>query len=159
MNLQPNKNPLLFDHLEEAHAKPEELTSPTVFVRRGSGKKRSARRAIRDARRLETATEAIADFGPDVQIHGLTKGQFSLIDLIAAVLEHIGPATLDISTWTAAATDVTIVCQWLKAQHITKSRWLVDLTFQTRPPELATLIRELFGRESGSLVRGCGSGK
>jgi len=137
--MKTHKNPI---GAKEPHAALTEIESPTVFVRK---KKPTAKRLIRDARRAETAAAAVADFSTDVTIHGLTKGQFSLIDLMNALIEHAGSVSVDISTWTAAKTDVTTVCEWLRSGRVTSSRWLVDLTFQRRTPELATLIRDLFG--------------
>lgn len=143
--MRTHQNPLFADQAD-AHADMSTLESPTVFVDRRRGK--TAKRMIRDARRMDTAAEAVADFDHETTIHGLTKGQFSLIDVLTALIKTTGPASLDISTWTAAKTDVTTVCQWLRTGGLTSSRWLVDLTFQRRTPELATLIRELFGREA-----------
>ena len=57
--------------------------------------KRERYRDIRDLRRKETATEAVAGLDLDGrEIFGLTKGQFSLIDIIEALLAISGPAAL-----------------------------------------------------------------
>jgi hypothetical protein len=109
---------------------------------------RSAKREIRDVRRAETAAAAIGKLTSDVDIYGFTKGQFSVIDIINHVLDEIGPARLDISTWTAANSDVTTVLEMVNAGRITASRWLVDLTFNRRSPQLAQRIRNVFGDDA-----------
>ena len=106
-------------------------------------------RDIRDLRRKQSATEAIAGLDLDGrEIFGLTKGQFSLIDLIEATLDTIGPAALSISTWTAANTDVSTALSLVASGRITAARWLVDLTFVRRCPQLAARIREAFGADA-----------
>lgn len=142
--MKTHQNPLFSDETQ-AHADLTTLESPTLLVdkRRPTGK-----RLLRDLRRQQTAAQAMADFGHETRIHGLTKGQFSLLDLITSTIDTIGPSHMQISTWTAAKTDVRTCCEWMKAGQILSSRWLVDLTFQRRTPELAHTIRELFGAES-----------
>ena len=106
------------------------------------------RRSIRDLRRKQTAAEAIDGLDKTTEIFGLTKGQFSLIDLLEAALEITGPAEMSVSTWTAANTDVTRVLEFIDAGRITGARWLVDLTFTRRTPQLAARIRQAFGPDA-----------
>lgn len=106
-------------------------------------------RDIRDLRRKESATEAAAGLDLDGrETFGLTKGQFSLIDLIEAVLAQTGPAALEVSTWTAANTDVSTALAMVASGRVTRARWLVDLTFVRRCPQLAARIRETFGDDA-----------
>ena len=59
-----------------------------------------SRRLIEDQRRAQSAAEAIAQLERDgTELVGLTRGQFSLSDLIEAILNKTGPASLSISTW------------------------------------------------------------
>ena len=56
--------------------------------------------------RKGSAAEAIKGLEPGgVDVYGLTAGQFSLLELIEAVLDVTGPAELALSTWTAAPSD------------------------------------------------------
>ena len=64
------------------------------------------KREIRDARKTTTAVEAIAGLDHETEIFGFTKGQFSLLNLLEAVLMVTGPAHLSLSTWTAASYEV-----------------------------------------------------
>jgi len=139
-----HENPLLLDRGCPT-ADLTDITSPTLFVRR---KRPSHRRSIRDLRRQQSAAESIAELDHTTQIVGFTKGQFSVIDLIRAALDITGRAELDISTWTAANTDVSTVCDFVGEGVVTRSRWLVDLTFQRRSPQLANRIRQTFGLDA-----------
>lgn len=131
----------------QPHADLEAVKSPTIMLRKTADSPWS-KRSLRDLRRQQTASEALAGFDRDIHIFGYTKGQFSVIDVIREALKYTGPATLDISTWTAANTDVTTVCEFIDSGHVTGSRWLVDLTFQRRSPQLAKRIRDTFGPDA-----------
>jgi len=50
-----------------------------------------SRRELRDVRRVKSAADAITGFNHEVEIFGFTKGQFSLLDLLAAVIDITGP--------------------------------------------------------------------
>lgn len=142
--MKTHSNPLLREDVSPT-ADLTEISAPTVLARKRGP---SHRRSIRDLRRKQTAAEALGGFDHATQIVGFTKGQFSVIDLIRALLAITGPAALDISTWTAANTDVSVVCDFVSAGLLTNSRWLVDLTFQRRSPQLAHRIRETFGKDA-----------
>ena len=140
--MKTSANPLLTSRGEPVFPL-EDIQSPTIRVGINTHK-----REIRDLRRKETAAAAIEGFNKEIEIYGFTKGQFSIIDIIEAVLNITGPANLTVSTWTAATTDVTSVIKFVQASMCTSSRWLVDYTFQQRSPELAKRIRDVFGPDS-----------
>lgn len=113
-----------------------------------------AKRLIQDLRRQQSAAVAVAHLERDgSELLGLTRGQFSLSDLIAAILDKTGPAALSISTWTAANSDVTKMMELLTSGQITACRWLVDLTFVRRCPALAQQIRQQFGADAIRVTR------
>ncbi|MDO8606742.1 MAG: hypothetical protein Q7R40_09420 [Phaeospirillum sp.] len=57
----------------------------------------------------ETAREALGKLELGGRVLGFTKGQFSLIDLMQAVLEQTGPADVTISTWSTGIRDAESV--------------------------------------------------
>ena len=83
-----------------------------------------------------------------IEIYGFTKGQFSVVDLLQESLRITGKAALTVSTWTAAQTDVSTVIDFVESGFCDSARWLVDLTFQRRSPELAQRIRDAFGADA-----------
>lgn len=146
--MDTHKNTLLFDEIDPV-ADVENLSSPTIFRR----SRRDVKRDIRDARRSKTAAEAIGLIEAGTEIYGFTKGQFSIIDILRHLLGQTGPAAVTISTWTAAHADVRTVIDFVSAGLITRSRWLVDLTFTRRSPELAKKIRDTFGPDAIRVCR------
>lgn len=148
MNPLPDRqNPLFADAAEP-------VADPDVIRRGHCVLVRERYRNIRDLRRKESAAEAVAGLDLDGrEIFGLTKGQFSMIDLLDAVLTRTGPAAVAISTWTAANTDVSATLDMIASGRITRARWLVDLTFVRRCPQLAGRIREAFGADAIRVTR------
>jgi len=142
--LELDGNPILAAKASDPAADLTRIESPTVHRR----PLKTARRELRDQRRIESAEEAVAGFKKGVEIFGFTKGQFSFIDLIRALLDTTGPAALTISTWTAAKYDATEVLQFIRSGKVTGTRWLVDFSFQRRSPEIANAIREHFGADA-----------
>jgi hypothetical protein len=113
-----------------------------------------SRRLIEDQRRAQSAAKAIAQLERDgTELVGLTRGQFSLTDLLTAVLAKTGPAALSISTWTAASASVQSMLDLLQTGQITRCRWLVDTTFVRRVPALVAQIRKEFGADAIRVTR------
>jgi hypothetical protein len=111
-------------------------------------------REIKDLRRHQSAAEAVADLERDgMELFGLTRGQFSLTDMIEAILAKTGPAKLSISTWTAANGDVSRMVELVQSGAIINCRWMVDLTFMRRCPQLAAEIRRQFGHDAIRVTR------
>jgi hypothetical protein len=97
--------------------------------------------------------EAVGTIDSGCEIYGLTKGQWSLIDLIEYCLEATGPAELVISTWTAANADITFANRLFKNGAITGLRFLVDFSFPSRQPAYCAALRESFGDEAVRLTK------
>ena len=108
--LERSVNPLLRTE-RSGHFDVQRLQSPTVVV----GPVSRFQRDLRELRRRQTATEAVSDLKPGVEIFGFTKGQFSLLDLLQAVLAITGPADLVLSTWTAARREIQVMDEMAKA--------------------------------------------
>jgi hypothetical protein len=145
--LAPAVNPLLV-----ASSPPvvDPLVITTPLVRR----KIPASRVIEDQRRAASAAAVVAQLERDgTELVGLTRGQFSLTELIEAVLERTGPAELGISTWTAASASVESMLRLLQTGQITGCRWLVDTTFVRRVPALVAEIRKQFGDDAIRVTR------
>lgn len=92
-----------------------------------------------------TASEAIGPLWSGCEIYGLSKGQFSLIDIIAHCLPQTGPADVTIATWTAAGADLGFAYSLLTDGAIRTVRFIVDFSFPTRQPSYCAALRERFG--------------
>lgn len=82
------------------------------------------------------------------RIMGLTRGCFSLIDLIYSILKKTGPAHVACTTWSAGIKDAHQV-EWMRDSKLMKSFTLItDHSYVTRQHSYAVTIEELFGKEN-----------
>jgi hypothetical protein len=92
-------------------------------IREAQKKRPTGKRLFKDLKRKETAAQAVAELERDgMEIFGLTRGQFSLSDMIEAILQKIGPARMSISTWTAAQVDISRMMELLRGGMLTDCR-------------------------------------
>ncbi|MCZ6654062.1 MAG: hypothetical protein O7D91_13685 [Planctomycetota bacterium] len=123
------------------------------------------RRPTKVVRKLATpfARDAIEGLAGGLDVFGFTKGQFSFVDLIDAVLDLTGPSTVTVATWTAAAADASFLGDWCRQGRIKQFRLLIDYSFLTRRggAEAVDAVIQNFGPDgrrcvkSGSRPRCC----
>lgn len=113
----------------------------TVYTR--SSVKRDVRRALA----VKEAAAAIGVIERGCEIFGLSKGQFSLVDIIRHCLAATGPADVVISTWTAAGADLGFAYELMRDGSIRTLKFVVDFSFPTRQPAYCAALRERFGDE------------
>lgn len=93
----------------------------------------------------QSAEAAIGQLEPGCRILGLTKGQFSLLDLLRACLAQTGPAHVVVSTWTTGIRDADNAKLLLDTGKILSFRLLTDRSFATRQPKYCQAIVRAFG--------------
>ena len=103
------------------------------------------RRTVQRTINAGSAAEAVGPIRSGIEIYGLSKGQFSLIELLMHCLDATGPADVTISTWTAAGADLAHTNTLLRDGRIRSCRWLVDFSFPARQPSYCAQLRDLFG--------------
>lgn len=110
-------------------------------------------RDFRHGTRGESAARCIGEVSKGCDIFGLTKGDFSMIDILRHIARQIGPCRIDIGTWTAAAADIRQAEAMLQDRNILEMRWLVDRSFPQRQAKYYASLLERFGRDSVRLAR------
>ncbi|GMV81504.1 MAG: hypothetical protein AMXMBFR7_26880 [Planctomycetota bacterium] len=114
---------------------------------------RAAGREIRRALSARNAAEALGEITRGCEIYGLSKGQFSLVDIIEHCLKATGPADVVLSTWTAAGADIDFALALLRNGSIRSMRFIVDFSFPTRQPAYCAALRERFGDDAIRLTK------
>jgi hypothetical protein len=120
---------------------------------RDSVKRKSVKREYHHAMRGESAQRAIGSIEKGSEIFGITKGDFSMIDILRHVVREIGPCHIDIGTWTAASADIQIAFDMLKDDDILSMRWLVDRSFPQRQERYYAALLQRFGQDCVRLAR------
>jgi len=127
---------------------PDGFTAPHAIRTRPSEKRRLARLF-----RQESARDFLGDLRPGMRVVGVSRGQFSAVDLLRALSGITGPADLSLSTWTTSTDNVTELAQMMDEGRFTSTRWLLDFSFQRRAPSLIASIRAKYGVGSITLTR------
>jgi len=94
------------------------------------------------------ARAVLAEFGHGREVTCYTFGQFSIIDVLVALLSKTGPAHVVVATWTAGAADLRRARELMHDERFLSCRWIVDHSFKNRQPEYLATMVELFGAES-----------
>lgn len=105
----------------------------------------------RDIRRelaAQTASDQIGPIAKGVELFGLSKGNFSFLDIILHVLATVsraGPVDMTISAWTVGAHDMEHMWKLFQQGGIASLRFIVDHSFRQRQPAYCDALRERFG--------------
>ena len=105
------------------------------------------RRKASAARCLASAKDALAGFEPGSHVFGLTKGQFSMIDLTDAVLGITGPADVAIWTWCIAEYEVEAITKFLTDKRVESLRMVMDWTGAQRDMPVVEELQQRFGMD------------
>lgn len=82
-------------------------------------------RVRRQKQSFQTAAECIGELDHGMHLFAITRGQFSMIDAVLAVLDQTGKARITIWTWTIAAYEVGMFLQLLADERIERGSLLV----------------------------------
>lgn len=98
-----------------------------------------------DERRAPAAV-AVAGLRPGGRVVGMTMGQFSMLDLLTAILDKTGPAHVRLSTWTAGIRDAKNAGFMLDEGRMLSFQLLVDRSFASRQPAYCRAVTRIFGK-------------
>lgn len=119
----------------------------------GSVRREAVKRDFRHGMRGESAARCIGKIEKGCDVFGLTKGDFSMIDILRHVAREIGPCRIDVGTWTAAAAEIGQAFDMLKDGNIIAMRFLVDRSFPQRQPKYYSALRARFGDDCVRMAR------
>lgn len=126
------------------------MTNGTLFGVRG-GARRSGRHA-KAAEAFGSAASAIGPIDPGMSLFLVTRGQFSMLDMIHHVLREIGPAQVSVWTWAIADYEVEAMSGLMAQSAISGGTLVVDRSAEQRSPGTVADWRRRFGAEA---VRVC----
>jgi hypothetical protein len=90
----------------------------------------------------------LQNFGKNCRILGLTRGNFSMIDLIHSVLKKTGKAHVVVTTWSAGIKDLNQVKWMMDSDLIASFKLITDHSYVTRAPKYVGPIQDIFGLEN-----------
>jgi hypothetical protein len=118
-------------------------------VRDESGRTGRAGRAVES---LGSAADAIGPIVPGLRCFLLTRGQFSMLDMVLHCLRELGPAGVSVWTWAIADYEVEAMAGLMARREITAGRLIVDRSAEQRSAATVQAWRDRFGVDA---VRVC----
>lgn len=103
--------------------------------------------------KVGNAHHALQDFDRGRETTCYTFGQFSLVDVVAALLDRTGPARLDICVWAVGAADLQRTKRITAGGRATRLRWVLDQGFESRTPHYLAQMRSMYGDEQIRTIR------
>jgi len=110
----------------------------------------SRRRYARES--FRSAAEAIGAITPGMSVFLITRGQFSMLDIVQHVVAEIGPSALSLWTWAIADYEVEAMAGLMANASIIGARLIVDRSAEQRSAKTIADWRQRFGVEA---VRVC----
>lgn len=111
------------------------------------------RRELRAVESFRTAAECIGPVTPGMAVFGLTRGQFSMIDVIHHCLTQLGGGHVSIWTWAIADYEIDALTGLLARHDILSARLVVDQSADKRRPELVEAWRRRWGDRQVRILR------
>jgi hypothetical protein len=99
------------------------------------------------------AEAVLAPVVQGMRLTGMTGGQFSLLDIVRALLSATGPADVVVSTWTTGIRDAEAAAWLLDNGAMRSFLLLTDLSFKSRQPRYCEALLRRFGREAVKVTR------
>lgn len=116
---------------------------------------RSGRPSVRKRQAVEAfghAADAIGPIEAGLSVFLLTRGQFSMLDMLQHVIQQIGPSSVSIWTWAIADYEVEAMAALMASSAIVSARLIVDRSAEQRSAPTIAAWRSRFGVEA---VRVC----
>lgn len=142
---------LLFAPLDNHRPTAAKARSQGRMDRTGPGKAAMAKTASIAAKTwspVAPATAVVAMLKPGGRVIGLTMGQFSMIDIVGALLDVTGPADVKLSTWTAGIRDASNAAFMLDNGRMTSFELYCDKSFPSREPAYCAAVAQMFGEKA-----------
>lgn len=95
-----------------------------------------------------TAHQVADRISKNNRVMGLTRGEFSLIDLIHSILKKTGKANVVCVTWSAGIKDAHQVRWMMDSDLINSFTLITDHSYITRQKKYALTLSDLFGDEN-----------
>jgi hypothetical protein len=113
---------------------------------------RLSARAARAAETFGSAAAAIGAIEPGMRLFLITRGQFSMLDMVMHVLREIGPSQVSVWTWAIADYEVEAMSALMETAAIRGARLIVDRSAEQRSASTIDAWRRRFGVDA---VRVC----
>ena len=127
---------------------PESHKEPTGSIERVAAGQRLDMRERKAVESFRNAAEAIGTITKGFSLFGITRGQFSMIDLILACLDQAGPSRVTLWTWCIAEYEVQCFERLMMDKRVTSALLVIDSRARTRDRALLSKWQAKHGDQS-----------
>lgn len=99
------------------------------------------------------AAHTIGKITKDMSLFAITRGQFSMLDVVLHCLAEIGPARVSVWTWAIADYEVEAMVGLMARNEITGGTLILDQSAEKRNPTIIEQWRQRFGEETVKICR------
>ena len=118
----------------------------------GDGTRASRRKASAKARRRAKSVEAmqsvrstIGPIEPGMSLFAITRGQFSMIDVINDIIDKAGPSHISVWTWAIAPYEIDVMVGLMERGDILGATLIIDYSAEDRSGPIVNQWRKRFG--------------
>lgn len=107
--------------------------------------------SVRRKRAVESfgsARECVGQIEKDMALFAVTRGQFSMLDIINVVIDQTGPCRVSVWTWAIADYEVECMESFMANRTITAGRLVIDRAAEVKNDAVIQKWRGVFGGES-----------
>jgi hypothetical protein len=96
----------------------------------------------------QSARQTIGPIFPEMSLFAITRGQFSMIDVINTLIDQAGPSHLSVWTWAIAAYEVDVIMGLMERRDVLSATLIVDYSVEGRSGDIVNEWRGRFGYDS-----------
>lgn len=112
-------------------------------------------RTTRRKRAVESfgsAKDCIEQIEKDMSLFAVTRGQFSMLDIMNVVIQQVGPCNVSVWTWAIADYEVECMENFMQNKTILAGRLVIDRAAEVKNDAVISKWRSVFGADT---VRVC----
>lgn len=110
-------------------------------------------RRIRAIESFGSAADCIGKIEKNMSLFAITRGQFSMLDVVSVLISQAGPCKLSIWTWVIADYEVECFNNFMQNKSIIKADLIIDTTGESRNANTVLNWRKQFGNNSIKVCR------
>lgn len=99
-----------------------------------------------------SAQDCIGQIEKDMSLFAVTRGQFSMLDILSVIIKQVGPCSISVWTWAIADYEVECMEAFLKNESIKAGRLVIDRAAEVKNDAIISKWRTVFGKDT---VRVC----
>ena len=108
----------------------------------------ASKRRSRAEESFGSAAQCVGDIESGMALFAVTRGQFSMLDVLTYIITQVGECTVSVWTWAVAEYEVQCFEAFMQNKQISAGTMVIDLAGAKRSASILKNWREAFGDQS-----------